>query len=53
MSLSRKQKTQSVSESTEREGALAHLVERMHGMHEVVSSSLICSTKQTLNVLSY
>ena len=25
-------------------GALAHLVERLHGMQEVVSSSLICST---------
>ena len=31
-------------------GALAHLVERMHGMHEVVSSSLICSTKNDFHI---
>ena len=31
----------------EREGVLAHLVERNNGIVEVRSSSLLCSTKKT------
>ena len=44
------EKSSNFAVAFEKRGALAHLVERMHGMHEVVSSSLICSTKNGFHV---